>query len=155
MAQCRDCRKIINDWVTFRQDGDDRFVAYCFECDHEDPKEFDDKGREVWTLRVRCQNWDNKGRGPQCERTGQSCRTIGSSAHQKCLKWWGWHKSHRRVWYCPEHAEALRPPPRERTECDCSSLDPDPTPAPDAPALPDVTPPRLPRAQRPIDWLNS
>ncbi|MDA8583254.1 hypothetical protein N9L68_03450 [bacterium] len=152
-AKCKGCQNIINHWATFREEeGEDGWVAYCFKCDHEDLNMLDDKGREHWTLRVRCQHWEGAGRGPQCERTWQSCRTIGSASHQKCLKWWGWHKSCRRLWYCPEHARTLDPPPREEMECDCSRRFPDPTPAP---APPDVTPPVPPRAQRPIDWLSS
>ena len=54
--QCNGCPKIIgawwdgqrmNDWVTFNKEGEDRFVAYSFECDHKDPKAFDHRNREI------------------------------------------------------------------------------------------------------------
>ena len=118
---CKGCNKVIRSWVTYHQEGDDRWVAYCYECDDQDPFTYDEKGKAHWTLRVRCSHLFDDW--TQCENTWQSCRDKGSSQHVKCLNWWGWKKSCRNRWLCPEHAEQeLAPQLPVQTECKCSTL---------------------------------
>ena len=58
-AKCKSCKNVISSgWVTFHQEHDeeegyDPWVAYCYQCDHEDPMWTDEKGKVHWTLRVR------------------------------------------------------------------------------------------------------
>ena len=89
-ATCNGCNEEMKGWATFHQEvirGEVIFVAYCYECDHMDSGTEDKKGKIHWTLRVRCNLWNDDW--TQCTNTYQSCRDKGSSLHVKCLDWWG------------------------------------------------------------------
>ena len=73
VPRCKSCRYKITGWVTYHDEEGDRFVAYCYSCTDQDPATNSEDGKADWTLRVRCDAWQN-------------CRTIRSSAHVKCLK---------------------------------------------------------------------
>ena len=125
IANCKGRNEPTEGWVTYHQAGNDRWVAYCYECDYKDPFTIDEKKKTHWTLRVRCRHWLDDW--TQCEKTWQSCRGKGSSQHVKCLNWWGWRKSCSHRWLCPTHAKEVLAPqlPVLITECKCNTLYPD------------------------------
>ena len=124
VPRCKSCNDKITGWVTYHEEEGEIFVAYCYSCTDRDPATNSEDGKADWTLRIRCDGW--LADGEQCGECWQSCRTRGSSAHMKCLKWFGWGKSRKRLWYCPKHTrEKLGVQDRAGTECDCCKKYPD------------------------------
>ena len=124
VPRCKSCNDKITGWVTYHEEEGDRCVAYCYSCTDRDPATKSEDGKADWTLRIRCDVWLSDEE--QCGECWQSCRTRGSSAHVKCIKWFGWGKSRKRLWYCPKHTrEKLGVQERAGTECDCCKKYPD------------------------------
>ena len=121
---CKGCDEDIDEYVTYHQEGNDKWVAYCYECDRKDPFTYDERGKAHWTLRVRCA-WEFSC-GSQCRRTIQSCRYKGSSLQPLCLRWWGWCQNGKAQWHCPEHSRHLMVREIKPTECECTRKYPKP-----------------------------
>ena len=125
LMSCRVCGDKIYGWITYHEewleDGHHPYVAYCYECTSHDVAMTTELKKMPWTLRVRCAHWANQSDPfSRCNECWQSCRTRGSSAHVKCIKWFGWGKSRKRLWYCPKHTRRkLGAQERAGTECDC------------------------------------
>ena len=120
--QCNGCGGAIRGWITYHKENDDPVaVAYCYLCTDQDPAIFYERPREAWTLRIRCQSFEQNGQ--RCKECTQSCRVPGNGP-PLCVRHWGW-QSQRRVWYCPRHAaENLSEPRRAPAQCDCGRLKP-------------------------------
>ena len=50
---CKGCDEEIDEYVTYHQEGNDKWVAYCYECDHKGPLTYVERGKAHWTQRVR------------------------------------------------------------------------------------------------------
>ena len=87
IANCKDCNEPTKGWDTYHKEGTAIWVAYCYECDYQDPFTIDEKHMTHWTLRLRCRHWLDDW--TQCKKTWQICRDKGSSQHVKCFNWWG------------------------------------------------------------------